>query len=351
MKMTAGGGALLLSAPSVRAQSRKPVTYYATSVFTDARLFATATTETNLDIKFQNFGNEDQSVARLAATRGAGLDVMNITNNLTNQLSAAGYFHAIDVSRLKNWNKIYPELREASFVKSSEPGKALGVPMSWGPEALIYRTDKIPSASSWTDLWDPKWKGRIAVPDYGYEMLFMAAQVLGYNEAIRKEPVEFTDEQYAAIKRKLIEQKPLVTKYWGSAVEGASLIASGEAWISVGRLAMLRPMRDEKIPFRILNPKEGAHGWCNLLCILANSTNIDAAYELIDWMIADGYQQSMATIRNILSVNKGYMESLPFESRNVSMLGDPNLLNNLVWWRRAGDPQRVNNLWNEVKAS
>ena len=77
-----------------------------------------------------------------------------------------------------------------------------------------------------------------------------------YKAELDKEPINFTDLQYAEIKKKLIEQKALVTKYWGSVAEGGSLIVSGEAWISVGRLAMLGPAREEKVPVKLLAPKE-----------------------------------------------------------------------------------------------
>jgi len=341
-----------LATPFVaRAQGGGTVTYFSSAAYTDTRLFTTLSTDTGLDMKVQNFGDTDQMVARIAAARGAGLDVCMCPNNLTAQLYADGHFQKIDVKRLKNWDKIFPELRNANFLDTDEADKKIGVPLAWGPEGLVYRTDKIANADSWNDMWDPRWKGRVAAPDYGYEMVLMAAQVLGYKAELNKEPINFTDEQYAEIKKKLIEQKKLVTKYWGSVAEGGSLIVSGEAWISVGRLAMLGPARQEKVPIKMLAPKEGAQGWCASMCFVKSSGNADAVYKFLDWMISEKYQDGLSRIKNYPSVNKSMMMELPTELRNDLTLGDPNLLTSMQWWRRAANTQRINTLWNEVKAS
>ena len=72
----------------------------------------------------------------------------------------------------------------------------------------MYRTDKVEPQDSWEGLWDPKYKGRIGVVDYGYEMVLVAAQILGFRDSLNTNPIEFTDDEYAAIKDKLIAQKP-----------------------------------------------------------------------------------------------------------------------------------------------
>jgi len=344
----AGAG---VTAPYVRAQDKGAVTYFSSAAYTDARLFTTFGKDTGLDLKVQNFGDTEAMVARMAATKGAGLDICMCPNNLTAQLYRSGYFQNIDVTRLTNWDKIYPELRDANFLETGEDNKKIGVPLAWGPEGMIYRTDKIEHADSWSDMWDPRWKGRVAAPDYAYEMELMAAQVLGYKDALVKEPISFTEQQYDAIKQKLIEQKKLITKYWGSVAEGGSLIVGGEAWISVGRLAMLGPARQEKAPVKLIAPKEGAQGWCASMCFLSSSTNDAAVYSFLEWMISEAYQSGLSKLKNYPSVNRQFMMELPSELRDDLTLGDPNLLTSMMWWKRAADPQRMNNLWNEIKAS
>lgn len=352
LQAAGAAGALVVGAPFVsRAQARRVVTLFSQATYTDPKLLANLEKDTGIELKVQNFGDVEQLAARLSATGGSGLDVTTCPNNLMQQFYKSGVFEKFDTGRLKNWQKIFPDFQSADFLSAGESGQAVAAPFAWGPEALIYRTDKIAHADSWSDLWDPRWKGRTTGPDYAFEWVFAAALVLGYRSTLEKEPITLSDAQLAAIKSKLIEQKKLITKYWQSAAEGASLVVSGEAWISVGRIAMLAPAREEKIPVKLVPPKEGAQGWCTGLCVLKSAPKNDAIYEFLDWMMSESYQRKLAEIKGYPSVNKALMEELPAALRSDLTLGDPNLLKSMVWWKQTTETQRINNLWNEIKAS
>lgn len=290
-------------------------------------------------------------VGKLKAGGGSGLDVVSVPNQLTQSLLHDGILEPIDVSRLANWKALYPEFRDAEFVRGGSATQVAAVPTVWGPEGLICRTDKVKDADSWNALWDPRYKGRIAGNDYGYEMILIAAQALGMTDKLRHDPIDFTDAEYQAIKAKLIEQKPLVAKYWGSSAEGGTLIASGEVWITIGRLAMLKPLQEEKVPVRLFAPKEGAQGWCTSTCLLKASQNKDAAYDFLNYVTGDVYQTRLMTVKGYPCANKTLMDAQPETFRNQLMLNDPQLLKSLVWWQNAKDLQRINTIWNEVKAS
>ena len=217
--------AAALGAPYVaRAQGKGSITFFSYTTYTDPRLTGDFSKQTGIDLKIQNFGNLDQMVGKLKATGGQGLDIVSVANNIIGQLYKDDLLEPVDVSRLQHWNDIFPEFQTADFVQTGMDGKIIGVPTVWGPEGVIYRTDKIASADSWSDLWDTRYKGRVSAVDYAYEMVLVAAQVLGYHDNLIKDPIDFTDEQYAAIKAKLIEQKALITKYWGSSAEWRRLL-------------------------------------------------------------------------------------------------------------------------------
>ena len=345
---TAAATSAALILPTV-AQAKGKVTFFSYATLTDRKLTGAFPEQSGMELRLQNFGNVDQMVGKLKATEGADIDVVNVPSSSTKQLFADGLLEPIDVSRLKNWKYIYPEFQNGNFIETGMPGKVIGVPTLWGPEGLMYRTDKVEPQDSWEGLWDPRYKGRIGVVDYGYEMVLVAAQILGFRDSLNTNPIEFTDDEYAAIKDKLIAQKPMVAKYWATAAEGARLIAGGEIWMSVGRLSILETVRNEGLPVRMIAPKEGAQGWCTSSCISKASTNKDAAYEFLDYLTGEIYQTGLATRYPV--ANQSIMESLPEERRMLLMLNDPKLLGSMVFWNQAADPQRINTLWNEVKVA
>jgi hypothetical protein len=63
------------------------------------------------------------------------------------------------------------------------------------------------------------------------------------------------------------------------------------------------------------------------------------------------YQTKLMTEKNYPVANKELLFAQPEEFRNTLMLNDPNLLQNMLWWKQAGNIQRINELWAEVKAA
>jgi spermidine/putrescine-binding protein len=350
--LASGAALTALGFPAIgRAQAKGSVTFFSYTTYSDAKLTGEFSKQTGIELKVQNFGDIDQMVARLKAGGGQGLDVVSVPNNLTEQLYKDGLLEPIDTARIGAWSDLYPEFRNADFIATERNGFVSGVPTVWGPEGLIYRTDKIPQANSWNLLWDNNFKGRISAPDYSYEMVLIAAQVLGYQNELTKPTIDFTDAQFAAIKAKLIEQKKVVTKYWTSSAEATTLIGGGEVWASVGRISMIKPLAEEKVPVRLIAPKEGAQGWCTMTCVVKGTPNKDAAYAFLNFAVGQTYQDALVTVRGYPLSNKKIMSSYPEATRNQLMLNDPDLLTSLVWWRPVKDLQRITALWNEVKAS
>jgi len=114
---------------------------------------------------------------------------------------------------------------------------------------------------------------------------------------------------------------------------------------------MLKPIRDEGVPVAMVAPKEGAQGWCTSTAIVASSTNKDQAYDFLNYVIGETYQTKLMTEKGYPVANQTLLQAQPEELRNRLMLNDPNLLKNMVWWKQAGDLQRINELWAEVKAA
>ena len=66
-----------------------------------------------------------------------------------------------------SWQALSPLLRNMPGI-SAGPGKVWFVPQYWGNTSITFRTDLAPeyvNAPSWNILFDPKYKGRVAVMD------------------------------------------------------------------------------------------------------------------------------------------------------------------------------------------
>ncbi|MCC6945059.1 MAG: extracellular solute-binding protein [Thermomicrobiales bacterium] len=352
----AGAAGLALGAPMARsmptsAQSDKLV-FLTYAVYSDPVLVDGFTEQTGVSIVPENYGELDEMVTKLRARGSSGYDVVSVASNLTRQLFEEGLLLPIDTSRLSNWPDLDPAFGTAAYVQTGVEGQANGVPTVWGPEGLIYRTDLVEEpVDSWSILWNENYKGQISAIDYGYEMILIAALYLGYQDELRADPIVFTDEQFDNIKNALIEQKQLVNRYWSDVSEAVSGLASGETVATIGRILFQTELENEGIPVQLVSPKEGAQGWCTSTCIAANSENVDAAYEFLDYVISPDYGLPLAESMGYPSSSQVVLSMLPEEVRARMTFNDPNIVESMIWWQAVGDEQRWNDLWNEVRAS
>lgn len=352
----AGAAGLALGAPmtrSIRTSAQSDELVFLTyAVYSDPVLVDGFKDQTGVSIVPENYGELDEMVTKLRARGSSGYDVVSVASNLTTQLFNEGLILPIDTSRLSNWSSLDPAFGSAAYVQTGTEGQVSGVPTVWGPEGLIYRTDLIDGpVDSWSILWDDAYKGQISAIDYGYEMILIAALYLGYQDELRADPIVFSDEQFDNIKNALIEQKQLVNRYWSDVSEAEAGLASGETVATIGRILFQTDLEKEGIPVQLVSPKEGTQGWCTSTCIAAESKNIDAAYEFLNYVISPDYGLPLAESMGYPSSSSAVLSMLPEEARARMTFNDPNIVQSMIWWQAAGDDQRWNDLWNEVKAS
>ena len=210
-----GAAGLAAGAPALRASSTRAqdsLTFLTYAVYSDPRLVDAFTKQSGVAIVPENFGELDEMVTKLRARGSEGFDIVSVASNLTKQLFKEELLLPVDTAKLSNWKNLDPAFGQAGYVQTGTEGQVIGVPTVWGPEGLIYRTDLIETpVDSWSILWDESLKGQLSAIDYGYEMILIAALYLGYQDALKADPIVFTDEQFDAIKQALIEQKALLT--------------------------------------------------------------------------------------------------------------------------------------------
>src|SRR6202050_1981664 len=167
-------------------------------------------------------GSSDELVAKLRGGSAGNYDVISPSSDVATSIVRAALAAPLDLSKIPSYLQLSARLRESPLVKAN--GQTYGVPFVWGPNPLLYDTSAFPKApESWSDLWNPKLKGKISLWDE-LSSVYMAAQVLGYDKPDPNQLYNLSDEQLEAVKKKLIELKPNVRKYWTTGGELTNLL-------------------------------------------------------------------------------------------------------------------------------
>lgn len=291
-------------------------------------------------------GSNDDFAPKLAAGGGV-YDLVTPSIDATKVLIEAGFIDPLDLDKLPRYDEIYEKFKSAEGI--NHDGKVYGVPFAWGSIPFMYRTDKFDTApTSIKQLWDPALKGKISLWD-DKSALYVASRVLGNMDIYG-----LSDDQLAAAKDKLIDQKPLVRKYWATAGELVDLYASGEVWISNtwgGYQSSL--LAEQDIEVKEFIPEEGAEGWMDSWLAVKDSPNLDCVYKFLNMATTEEGQCGVANVNGYSAANpvaaKKCMTPEQFKSLHQD---DPDYLDSLLLWENLRDRlENYTNTWNAVKAA
>ena len=128
---------------------------------------------------------------------------------------------------------------------------------------IVYAKDRVDPSTikSWEDLFDPRFKGRIGVEDYYYEVTMPLAKMLGVDPR--------TDPKLTPVWEKLAMLKPNI----GAIVNAEALskvIASGEIDLFVALVGNALAARDLGADVGWLVPKEGVYLASDCVYLLKN---------------------------------------------------------------------------------
>jgi len=243
------------------------------------------TEATGIDVEISYIGDNNELIAKMAATNGVGYDLVSPTLSYVGTAQAEyGIYQPIDLSRV-NTDQIQAANLNSILENSKYEGESYALPFVWGTTAMIINTEKAPDAGgSYLDLCDPQYENRISYRSK-YDTLYMFAYALGLDPAAAvKSEDEYRDVMNQTLD-KLIECKPLVRTYWESRQQMEELMTTEEVWVasSWDATAWTLSLQDPK--FKYVVPKEGAVGWFDTLAISAGAENIDAAYAWINFIL------------------------------------------------------------------
>ncbi len=291
-------------------------------------------------------GSNDDFAPKLIAGGGV-YDLVSPSIDATKALIEAGFIDSVDLSNVPRYEEIYEKFRTAEGV--NHDGKVYGVPFSWGSIPFMYRTDKFDTPpTSLKTLWDPALKGKISLWD-DKSALYVASRVIGNMNIYN-----LSDDQLDAAKQKLVEQKPLVRKYWATAGELVDLYAAGEVWISNtwgGYQSAL--LAEQNISFKEFIPEEGAEGWMDSWLIVKGTPNEECVYQFINMATTEQGQCGMSNVNGYSSANPVAAENCmtPAQFKELHQ-DDVGYLDSLLLWENLRERlPAYTNAWNGVKAA
>jgi spermidine/putrescine transport system substrate-binding protein len=239
-------------------------------------------------VNVKEFEGTGAGLAIIEQSQPGDWDVMVIDSIDVPRGVEKGLFEPLPEDQLP-FADLFPEVKmDASTVVD---GKRYGITEKFGYNTIGFNNTKVDVADmqKMASLWDPKYKGRIAIYDYYLPVIGMAALAAG------KKTAELTEADLPAIKDILLKMKANA-KLVGEVTASQTALATGEVdilvgggeWVTAG-LAKENPALDFSIP------QEGGILWSQSLAMFSASKQKDLALKFIQYVLSPEGQARLAT--------------------------------------------------------
>jgi putative spermidine/putrescine transport system substrate-binding protein len=280
----------------------------------DPGSWAKYTEASGFGVNLVSIGNAPSAVLNvLVASGGQGTyDIINIVGGMQKPLVENDLVEKIDTSKIPNWQKdTYIE----EFLGKGKPGfqfigfndEIYGVPTVLQGDSFAYLPEKTGPLDSYAALFDPKFKGYVALEDnYTTAGQKTALYLKKAGLANISNPDNMTKEEFKTVIDFLIEHKKKgqFRVIWNSFEQAVNLITSKEVYVIDCWEPMVFVAKSKGVDAVYADPKEGYLLWAMAAYLVKNPNRTpeqtEAAYKLLDFMLGGWYG---ATITNL----RGYM--------------------------------------------
>lgn len=303
----------------------------------------------NCKVNATAFDSSDDLLAKLKAGGGDVYDVISPSGDMAGLVVNNDMAEPIDLSHISGWNDIPDTFKLTDMEKD---GNIYGVPYIWGPDYVMYNADVVKEPiKSWTELWDEKYSGRIALHN-DVSNIYMIGLIDGITKDDPLAIYNMSDEQLADAQTRLTDLNSHVRKYWDAAGELEDMFKNGEVDIAVGWPSTLKDLQDDGLNMGWCIPDEGCTGWFDRLMIVKNSKHYQLATLWIDWCTsAEG--EAVSSIATTFSIsNPKAAEYMNEDQKAVAMVDDMNeMFDSINFWQYVEKREAYNEVWTAVKTT
>jgi putative spermidine/putrescine transport system substrate-binding protein len=311
------GSGAITGFPTIWAQNIKNVTLrqFGTGV---SNLNAVADkVKEDLGFTLQMTALDSDAVSQRAVTQPKSYDIADIEYWICKKVFPAGVMQPMDVSKIKNFDKIVPlfvsgKLTPDSVIAQGTAPHTVGfvegkdsvkfaksqtqwmtlIPTIYNADTLGIRPDLVGRPiTQWKDLLDPAFKGKASIlniPSIGIMDAAMVAESMGevkYGDKGNMTKAEIDKTIAIMIEAKKAGQ---FRAFWKTFDESVNLMASGEVVIQSMWSPAVAAVRAKGIPCVYQPLKEGYRAWGGGLGIAkhVSGLELEAAYEYINWYLS-----------------------------------------------------------------
>jgi putative spermidine/putrescine transport system substrate-binding protein len=250
--------------------------------------------QTGCQVHAKYAGSSGEMVSLMANGGGGQYDMVSASGDADLRLIYGGDVKPVNVKLVPSWKQFRPFLKSPNF--NTINGIHYGTSLQFGPNVLLYSTKTFATApTSWSVIYDPKYKGQITVPNNPIQIADAALYLKTAQPSLKiTDPYELTQTQFNAATNLLKQQKPLVPKYWNLASDEINLFQSGTTVVGAAWPYQTITLQQNKTAVADTIPSQGATGWADSWLLATKAPHPNCAYKWMKWVSTPKVQAEQA---------------------------------------------------------
>ncbi|HEX2648044.1 MAG TPA: ABC transporter substrate-binding protein [Candidatus Dormibacteraeota bacterium] len=223
-------------------------------------------------------GSSDEMVSLMTDGGGGQWDMVSASGDADLRLIYGGDVRPMNEKLIPDFTNFEPYFQTPPY--NTINGVHYGISLQWGPNVLLYNTNKFKVApTSWSSVYDPSNKGIVTAYDYPITIADGALYLMKSQPSLGiKDPYELTKKQFDATVQLLTSQRQLINKYWGLASDEISLFQNGDVQIGAAWPYQTGQLKAAGAPVAETIPSEGATGWGDTWMLATKAPHPNCAY-------------------------------------------------------------------------
>jgi spermidine/putrescine transport system substrate-binding protein len=269
----------------------------------------------NPDITVEvTFSNNEEMVAKLRATGGAGFDLAQPSHDRIYAVQQEyNIYKPLDLSKIDT-SAMQTALLDGVKVNTTIDGEVYAVPHQWGTSGLMANKSMAPDIKAWGDLCDPQYKGKTSMRLKRTILLGMAFD-MGEDPFAAYADLDKYQTILDKVADKLISCKDNLKAYWKGGDDLSAMMMSGEIVASETWDSTAYKLYGENKDIVFVPPKTGALAWIDTFAIPRKGEADDAAYKWINFVLEPENVKIMSASTGAIAAVNGGKDLLPDDKK------------------------------------
>lgn len=286
------------------------------------------TKETGIEVVYSTFESNEEMYSKMKLTNGGGYDLIFPSSYYIEKMAKEGMLAKLDKTKLVNFAQITPSLLNKNF----DPENQYSLPYVYGLTGIGINSAEIdPKAvTSWADLWNSKYKGKILLTADSREVFHIALLLKGFS------PNTTENKEIESAYHLLQKLIPNVQSFNSDSPD----VPYVQGEVSLGMIWNGSAFRahKENPDIQFIYPREGGIIWMDNYAIPKNAEHKEAAYKFIDFMLRPESAKEVIETMGFSMPNEGVKALLePTDVNDLTLFPPQEQIEKGVFQEDVGD--------------